>query len=220
MVRRIVDALGGSARDRAENLQWIEDEAAEFVNRYWKQITRLADAILRHGSRLNEQQIRSVLSRASAVKLNQAGADYASSLVAAGKISWAPFTWNDETDAAEEYSLGADADGTEPKYHYPFGRDGEVYIQALLDAQKEGGLVADYATKLLTDITQMKAQAKADTPNPLGEHGAACRVQLAFCLSDRAWFVLRRPARSGPNPEFASGARSCRAGLRHRPAAR
>jgi hypothetical protein len=38
----------------------------------------------------------------------------------------------------------------------------------LLDAQKAGGLVADYATKLLKDITEMKAQAKANTTKPRG----------------------------------------------------
>jgi hypothetical protein len=50
-------------------------------------------------------------------------------------------------------------DGTEPTYHYPFGRDGEVYIAALIAAQKEGGLVADYATKLLKDISAQKKQS-------------------------------------------------------------
>jgi hypothetical protein len=43
--------------------------------------------------------------------------------------------------------------------YYPHGKGGEIYIQALLDAQKAGGLVAEYATKLLADIAAQKKQS-------------------------------------------------------------
>jgi hypothetical protein len=54
------------------------------------------------------------------------------------------------------------------KYHFPFGKDGEVYIDALVQAMKEGGAVGDYAKTLLSEIAGEKAQAKANTPNPRG----------------------------------------------------
>jgi hypothetical protein len=176
MVDRIVRALDGSARERAENLLWIEDEAEEFVNRYWKQITRLADAILRHSGRLDEQQIRSALSRAPSVKLNAAGADLAYDLVSAGKINWGGFAWdssddNDLLDAEDEgskYHLGVDAETVGAgKFHYPFTKTGdEVYVAALLDAEKQGGVIGEFAAQLLDKITAMKKQSQANTTRP------------------------------------------------------
>jgi len=168
MVRRIVDALGGSARERAENLQRIEAKAELFVSSYWKQISCLADAILRHGGRLNEQQIRSVLSRASSsIALNQTAADHALSLACSGCVNYsAPFAWSDDSDAAELYHLGEDveADGIEPKLFFPYGANNQIYITALKDAIKSGSpAVASFAQKLLDDIEKMQAQSLQNT---------------------------------------------------------
>jgi hypothetical protein len=167
MVDRIVRALGGSARERAENLQWIEDEAEEFVNRYWKQIGCLADAILRRGGRLDEQQIRSVL--ASSIKLNETAAKHALSLACAGCVNYsAPFAWSDDSDAADLYHLGEDGEGGTQLY-FPYGANNQVYITALKDAIESGSpAVASFAQKLLDDIEEMQAQSKANTTNPRG----------------------------------------------------
>ena len=76
------------------------------------------------------------------------------------------FAWDDNTSAAEFYGLGVDAptDGTEPKYHYPFGKDGEVYIQALQDATACGPpTVAAYAKTLLDHIQKQKEQNLKNT---------------------------------------------------------
>jgi hypothetical protein len=99
------------------------------------------------------------------------GACAAGALVAGGKINWGPFAWNDETDGADlldeegedavsYYYLGYDTEvvGT-GAYHFPFGKGGEIYIAALVDAQKAGGVVGDYATKLLSDIVAQKKQS-------------------------------------------------------------
>jgi hypothetical protein len=51
-------------------------------------------------------------------------------------------SWDDE-----DYHLGTSEDD-EPQLHYPFGKDDEVYIEALKAAQQEGGAVADYTSKL------------------------------------------------------------------------
>ena len=49
--------------------------------------------------------------------------------------------------------MDAPIDGTEPTYHYPFGRDGEVYVQALKDAIASGPpTVAAYAKTLMDHI--------------------------------------------------------------------
>jgi hypothetical protein len=122
--------------------------------------------------------------------LNESGANYAKDLIAGGYINWGPFAWDSDADGEqlldeegenclEHYSLGIDAEvvGT-GRYHYPFGKDGEVYIEALVAAQKEGGLVADYATKLLSDIAEMKAQAKANTT---GGRGRGMVASGTFC---------------------------------------
>ena len=156
------------ARERAENLQRIEAKAELFVSSYWKQISCLADAILRHGGRLNEQQIRSLLSRASSsIALNQAAADHALSLACSGCVNYsAPFAWSDDSDAAELYHLGEDveADGIEPKLFFPYGANNQIYITALKDAIKSGSpAVASFAQKLLDDIEKMQAQSLQNT---------------------------------------------------------
>jgi hypothetical protein len=176
MVQRIVDALGGSARDRAENLQWIEDEAAEFVRVHWRSISKLADAIYRHG-KLDKRQIEAVLgTRAAAVKLNKKAAAYAHDLAVAGCINYsAPFAWNDDSDAAELYHLGEDTeDGTEPKLYFPYGKNNEIYITALKDAIESGSpAVASFAQKLLVDIEKMQAHSKTNTTRPRMMWGSA-----------------------------------------------
>jgi hypothetical protein len=81
------------------------------------------------------------------------------------------FAWDDDTDAEEEYGLGVDApkDGTTPKYFYPFGKDGEVYIEALQDAIADGPpVVAAYAKQLLDHIQKQKKQSLENTHNPRG----------------------------------------------------
>jgi hypothetical protein len=175
MVRRIVDALGGSAQARAENLQRIEAKAELFVSCYWKRIIRLANAILQHGGRLNESQIRAVLSRASVVKLNESAASFAAELAKNGRLNWGPFVPDldgelTEGEPGSEYFLGVeDADDTTTTtVHFPFGRDNEVYLVALEQAAAQGGIVGDFASQLLVNIKAEKAQAKADTPNPRG----------------------------------------------------
>jgi hypothetical protein len=70
-------------------------------------------------------------------------------------------------DALSYYSLGIDAEsvGTS-KYHFPHGKNGQIYVQALKAALKEKGAIGDYAAKLLKDITTEKAQSEANTLNP------------------------------------------------------
>jgi hypothetical protein len=135
----------------------------------------VARALFKHG-RLDRGQIANILrDLPTSITLNQAGADYASDLIAAGKVNWGPFTWDDETDGADlldeegedavsYYHLGYDTEVVgSAKYHFPFGKDGEIYVKALLEAEKQGGPVGSYAAKLLDEITAMKKQSAKNT---------------------------------------------------------
>jgi hypothetical protein len=158
-------------------LDEIEDKARKFVDRHWSAILRLASVIFARGW-VGEQEIRSALSRAPAVKLNAAGADLAYDLVCAGKINWGGFAWDssddddllDEEDEGSKYHLGVDDDAEAVgagKFRYPFRKSGdEVYVAALLDAGKRGGVVGEFAAQLLDKISAMKKQAKANAPTP------------------------------------------------------
>ena len=43
------------------------------------------------------------------------------------------------------------------KYHFPFTKTGgEVYVAALLNAEKQGGIVGEFAAQLLDKISVMK----------------------------------------------------------------
>jgi hypothetical protein len=191
-IDRIVSCIASSPEEKREMLIDIEVRARQFVREHWSDILRLADVLHARG-RLNEQQIRAVLSRAPAVKLNAAGADLAYDLVCAGKINWGGFGWDssddddllDEDDEGSKYHLGVD-DAAETvgagKFHYPFTKTGnEVYVAALLDAEKQGGPIGQYAAKLLDQITAMKKQSEANTTRP------------------RAYALPRRP---GDEPNF------------------
>jgi hypothetical protein len=169
VIDRILTGIAGSRTEEHEMLAEIEARARAFVDRHWSGIMRLARALYAR-SRLDENEIRAVLSRASSVKLNGPGVHYASDLISAGKVNWGPFTWADDTDGEElldeesedavsYYHLGYDTEsvGTS-KYKFPFGKT-EVYVEALKDAEKEGGAVGDYATKLLADIAAQKKQS-------------------------------------------------------------
>jgi hypothetical protein len=161
LVNRVLSSISSSPVEQRDMAIAVEMGARAFVREHWPAILKLARALFVRG-RLDEAEIRSVLSRASEVKLNQANADYASDLVSVGKINFGPFTWADDTDGADlldDYDLASSDDDDEVQVHYPFGKSGEVYIAALKDAQKAGGAVADYATKLLTEITAAKKQS-------------------------------------------------------------
>ena len=78
--------------------------------------------------------------------------------------SAAPFSWDDPTDAGELYHLGTSSDGTEPKLFFPYGKDGQVYTSALLDAIKSGSpAVAQFAQGLLDNIEAEKKQSLKNT---------------------------------------------------------
>jgi hypothetical protein len=53
---------------------------------------------------------------------------------------------------------GAGADG-KPELHYPYGKSGEVYLEALNSALQEGGTVGEYAQYLLDVISKQKKQS-------------------------------------------------------------
>jgi hypothetical protein len=180
LIDRVLTGISSSHVEKGELLVEIEARAARFVNAHWSAILRLASVICARGW-VGEQEIRSALSRASSsIALNEAGASYANSLVSAGEINWGPFTWDDETDGADlldeegedavsYYHLGYDTEvvGT-AKYQFPFGKGGEVYVKALLAAEKEGGTIGQYAAQLLNQITAMKKQSEANTLNSRG----------------------------------------------------
>jgi hypothetical protein len=160
IVNRVLTSICRSLEDERRMHAQIQDEAETFVNTYWGEILLVARAIYRHG-RLDKYQIIDIL---RALPSKQSAFDYATGLIKDGRVNWGPFTWDspDDDDLLDDYDLAAG----EVEDHYPFGRDGEVYVEALKDALKAGGVVAEYAAKLLKDITSEKAQAKANTPNP------------------------------------------------------
>jgi hypothetical protein len=178
-IHRVLDGITASRPENRALLDAIEERAECFVNEHWGSIMRLARVLARRG-KLSKREIEAVL-RGSSIALNSNAVTFAHGLISAGKVNWGPFAASpgdpdggellDEEgeDAAEYYALGIDTEvvGT-GQYHYPFGKNGEVYIEALLEAQKEGGLVADYATKLLTEITEQQKQSyqpKKPPPN-------------------------------------------------------
>jgi hypothetical protein len=175
IISRVLTAISSSLAEKRELLDEVEDRAARFVNAHWSPILRLANVLCARGW-VGEQEIKSALSRASSVKLNAAGADLAFDLVSAGKINWGGFAWDspddddllDEEDEGSKYHLGVDEDAETVgagKFFYPFTKSGnEVYVAALLDAEKQGGVVGEFAAQLLDKISKMKAQAKANTP--------------------------------------------------------
>ena len=136
---------------------------------YCNEICKLAAEIYRRGT-LDKRQIDAVLGNRARVTLNQTAADFADDLVQQGKINWGGFAWDSDADGDDllDYDLASSDDDGEVQVHYPFGRDGEVYVQALKAALKDQGAIGDYAAKLLKDITTEKAQSKASTPNPRG----------------------------------------------------
>jgi hypothetical protein len=177
-ISRILSSISRSLEDERRMFAQIQEEASKLVDVYWPEILIVARALFEHG-RLNKQQIAHLLRvLPTKIAINQTGVDYASSLIAAGKISWGLFTWNDETDGADlldeegedpvsYYHLGYDTEVVgASKYHFPFGKNGEVYAQALVQAAEAGGTIGDYAKKLLGEIAGEKAQSLANTPKP------------------------------------------------------
>jgi hypothetical protein len=146
VVNRVLSSIASSRDEQREMQADIEHRARQFVHQRWPAIMRLARVLFARG-RLNESEIRSVLSRAPSVKLNAAGADLAFDLVSAGKLNWGGFAWDspddddllDEPDGGSKYHLGVDDDVETVgagKFVYPFAKPGggEVYVQALQDA--------------------------------------------------------------------------------------
>jgi hypothetical protein len=175
VIDRILTGISASLSEKHKLLAEIEARASRFVNAHWFAIVRLANALCARGY-LNESEIRAALSRAPSVKLNAAGADLAFDLVSAGKLNWGGFGWDssddddllDEEDEGGKFYLSEDPEAVGAgKYHYPFTKTGgEVYVQALLDAEKQGGVVAEFAAQLLDKITAMKRQSEANTIRP------------------------------------------------------
>jgi hypothetical protein len=156
-VDRVLSSIADSRIEERDMRAEVERKARRFVTLHWPAILRLAHVLYRRG-KLDRWQIQDVLSRAEAtITLNKVGAAHAANLVDEGKINFGPFTW-DAPEDDEDYHLGTSEDDG-PQLHYPFGRDGEVYIEALKAAEKEGGAVGDYATKLLGDIAAQKKQS-------------------------------------------------------------
>jgi hypothetical protein len=169
-IHRVLDGITASRPEKRALLASIEERAAAFVDEHWGSILRLARVLARRG-KLTRREIEKLL-RGSSIALNENAVTFARGLISAGKVNWGQFAASpgdadggdlldeDGENAAEYYALGIDTEvvGT-GQYHYPFGRDGEVYIEALLEAQKEGGLVGDYVSKLLTEITEQQQQS-------------------------------------------------------------
>ena len=105
--------------------------------------------------------------------LNETAAQKAYDLISAGMVNVGGFAWDaDDTDV--ELYLGEDAaDGVEPKYFYPVGKNGEVYLTALQDAIASGPpVVATYAKTLLDHIQKQKKQSEENTTRPARDVGA------------------------------------------------
>jgi hypothetical protein len=170
VVNRVLSSIASAPSERRDMAISVELGAREFVKEHWSDILKLARVLFARG-RLDKGQIEAVLGKRE-LELNQSAVNHADYLVSTGAVNWGPFTWADDTDGADlldddddddengRYHLGENVDdATTAKYHYPFGKGGEVYIEALKDAQQAGGAVADYATKLLTEITAQKKQS-------------------------------------------------------------
>jgi hypothetical protein len=165
-VDRILSCISSSPAEQHDMRAEIERKARRFVTLHWPAILRLAHALYR-GGRLDKYEVIDVLSRASSAKLNEVGVKNCADLIAAGCVSYSPFAWDSDEDA-EELFLGvvSDDDTTGPKLVYPYGANGQVYVEALKAAQKEGGTIGQYASKLLADIEVMQKQSLKNTPRP------------------------------------------------------
>jgi hypothetical protein len=71
---RILTGISSTPAEKRELLIDVEVAARQFVREHWSDILRLANALYARG-RLDEAQIRRVLSRASSIALNPSGAD-------------------------------------------------------------------------------------------------------------------------------------------------
>ena len=179
-IDRVLTSIASSPSEKREMLLGIERRALGFVLRRWNAIYALAKELYARGN-LGRSEIARVLERAT-ITLNENAAETAYGLISAGLINTGGFAWNDETDAEEEYGLGVDApkDGTTPKYFYPFGKDGEVYVAALEDAIANGPpVVAAYAKQLLDHIQKQKKQSLENTTRPRG-HGRDPDIRYRF----------------------------------------
>jgi hypothetical protein len=89
IVNRVLSSISRSLEDERRMRAQIEEEAENFVNTYWGEILLVARALFKHG-RLDRQQIAHILrALPTKIALNQTGIDYASDLIAAGKVNWA-----------------------------------------------------------------------------------------------------------------------------------
>jgi hypothetical protein len=181
IINRVLHAITRDPERKARYLRQVEDDAEVFVYRHWNEICKLAAKIYRRGT-LDKRQIAAVLGKhASEVVLNDAGAQLAYDLVCQNKLDWGGFAWDSDVDGEalldeegqdtlSKYHLGMDSKATgTSKYHFPFTKTGgEVYVKALLDAEKQGGPVGQYAAQLLDQITAMKEQSEANTTKPRG----------------------------------------------------
>jgi hypothetical protein len=169
-IDRVLSCISTSTAEQHQMRAEVERRARRFVALHWCAIRHLAHALYRRGA-LDKYEIMDELelARATPMKLNQAGANYAASLVGQGKVNFGPFAW-DSPDNDEAYFLGVTTDdSTEPQLHFPFGNGNEVYLEALHAAVEEGGLVGEYAQYLLDVISKQKKQSyqpKKQTPEP------------------------------------------------------
>jgi hypothetical protein len=92
------------------------------------------------------------------------------------KLNWSGFSWDrsddndllDEEHEGSKFYLGEDTEAVGAgKFHYPFTKTGgEVYVEALLQAEKQGGVVGEFAAQLLDKISAMKKQSEENTTKP------------------------------------------------------
>jgi hypothetical protein len=124
ILSRVLSSISRSPDDERRMRAQIQAEAESFVNKYWGEILLVARALFARG-RLDKREIAHILrDLPTKITLNQSAADYASSLVAGGKINWGPFAWNDETDGADLL----DEEGEDALAFYHLGSSRKISI--------------------------------------------------------------------------------------------
>ena len=118
---------------------------------------------------------------ASEVNLNKTAAAFADDLIEQGMVNWGGFAWDsDDDDDLLDYDLASNGDH-DVQTHYPFGKNGEVYVKALLAAEKEGGAIGSYAAQLSIRSLRRKNSRISRRKAHLLREGmpAPCRAGLA-----------------------------------------
>jgi hypothetical protein len=164
-VNRVLSSISESTTEERDMRREVERRARRFVMLRWPYILRLARALYRRG-KLDRYEIEDVLSPVAPAKLNEVGAKNCADLISAGCVSFSPFAWDSDENAEELYLGISDDDTIGPKLVYPFGKNNQVYIEALHAAKDAGGTVGAFASKLLADIEKMQKQSLENTPRP------------------------------------------------------